>query len=73
MYTSEQLQTHAVKSVTDAWEFSNVNVGRILLESVDFFQAYEIYCSKQGNMSRKSKVLQNLNSFILAPAQRSMK
>ncbi|CAH3132354.1 unnamed protein product [Pocillopora meandrina] len=67
MYTSEQLQTHAVKSVTDAWEFSNVS------NFLDFFQAYEIYCSKQGNMSRKSKVLQNLNSFILAPAQRSMK
>ena len=28
-------------------EFSNVNVGSIFLESVDFFQAYEIYCSKQ--------------------------
>ncbi|RMX46689.1 hypothetical protein pdam_00023912 [Pocillopora damicornis] len=30
-------------------EFSNVNIGSILSESADFFQAYEIYCSKGVN------------------------
>lgn len=35
-------------------EFCEVNVGSIFLESVDFFQAYEIYCSKQVRNSPAS-------------------
>lgn len=39
-------------------EFSEVNVGAIFLESVDFFQAYELYCSKQTSASSLLESLQ---------------
>ncbi|RMX44754.1 hypothetical protein pdam_00009187, partial [Pocillopora damicornis] len=55
------------------WEFSNVDFGSIPLESEDFFQAYEIYCSKQVTCRENPKCgKMDLNSFILAPVQRIM-
>ena len=45
-------------------EFSNVNVWSILSESVDFFQAYEIYCSKQVKCPRISNVLWTCNTTM---------
>ncbi|CAH3132352.1 unnamed protein product [Pocillopora meandrina] len=72
MYSSEQLQNHVVKSVTAAWV--NQSKSFILSESVDFFQAYEIYCSKQVKCPRISNCRKmDLNSFILAPVQRIIK
>ncbi|KAJ7357847.1 hypothetical protein OS493_022665 [Desmophyllum pertusum] len=45
-------------------EFSNVNVGSIFLESVDFFQAYEIYCSKQTAASALLESLQKKTELL---------
>ena len=45
-------------------KFSNVNVWSILSESVDFFQAYEIYCSKQVKCPRISNVLWTCNTTM---------
>ena len=46
------------------WEFSNVDFGSIPLESEDFFQAYEIYCSKQVKCPRISNVLWTCNTTM---------
>ncbi|XP_068688974.1 serine-rich adhesin for platelets-like isoform X2 [Montipora foliosa] len=45
-------------------EFSEVNVGVIFLESVDFFQAYEIYCAKQTAASSLLESLQKKTELL---------
>ncbi|KAK3742178.1 hypothetical protein QZH41_012073, partial [Actinostola sp. cb2023] len=45
-------------------EFSQVNVGSIFLESVDFFQSYEIYCTKQNSSSLLLESLQKKNELL---------